>query len=161
MDHIGGEFATVKAMCKAWGVPQTTYANRVTTGWDLATALTGKSEVVVCPNGLQFQNVKAVAKHYGIPYGTVHYRLNSGWSLAESVGVEGRGLEVRVLAGEVINTALTVDVNNHYTGRSGIKRFPAIGIITGKQLFLTADQIVKYRGEPNEQDSDRSFGGTT
>jgi hypothetical protein len=113
----------------------------------MSVALTRPDNAVTCPGGLQFTSAKKMTQHYNINYGTYYSRVTSGWSLEEALGITGRGLAARILTGEDVNPKLTIDAENHYIGRSMGRWYPVIVNATGKQLFLTADQIIEYRGE--------------
>jgi hypothetical protein len=124
--------------------------NRLEEGWTLERALTQQQKPrptdVLCPNGSSFRSATAMARHYGIHITTYKGRIRKqGWTVAEALELEGRGLEVRLIAGEELNRELTVNRKDWYTGRSGLKRFPVTVIATGERLFLTADEVFKYR----------------
>lgn len=90
-DHLGNEYPDIKSLCKAYGVPYSTYSDRTSRlGWDKKKALTtptGKRSPQPCKDhlGNEFPSKEAMLRHYGIPKISLDYRLSKGWSLEKAL----------------------------------------------------------------------------
>lgn len=82
-DHMGREYPTIRAMCKAWGISCSGYVYRINQGWSIEKALTtppdasknrrNSREVTV--NGVTYPNILAACAAYGIPKSSVQDAL--------------------------------------------------------------------------------------
>ena len=85
-DHLGKEYATMKEMCRHYGVVVATFQNRRSKGWPLKDCLLGRKKSGVADHlGNQYSSLKALCDHYGIRYGKVRYRLRQGWTMAAAL----------------------------------------------------------------------------
>ena len=92
-DHLGNEFASVKAMCHAWGVSRKAYDHRVSRGASTQEALTGQvrrrlpATCKPCRDhlGREFPSKVAMCRHWGVEWGTFRHRMRAGWGLERAL----------------------------------------------------------------------------
>lgn len=92
-DHTGRDFASIKAMAEAWGLPADTVADRLRKGWPLGRALTtpfhGKFRRVVDPeSGYVYPSISECARATGLSIATIFTRRRTG--RADLAGYAGR-----------------------------------------------------------------------
>lgn len=88
-DHLGREFPSVAAMCRAWGIPAVRYYNRRRRKWPLERALSvpAGTRHGGCHDhlGAWFPSQRAMCDHWGVDpdvFGTRRYRK---WSLERAL----------------------------------------------------------------------------
>lgn len=91
-DHLGNEYPSVRAMCRAWGVGHQTYVHRLELGLSKQEALTHKGRIrdVRCtdPDGVEYQSFKAMCAAWGVTEDACNRRLSRGKTLREALDPE-------------------------------------------------------------------------
>lgn len=73
-DHLGREFPTIRAMCKAWGISFSRYTYRINHGWSIEQALTSppgaqgnrRNSRAVTVNGVTYPTLRAACAATGV-----------------------------------------------------------------------------------------------
>lgn len=77
-DHLGNEYPSVPDMCQAYGIPPSTYANRLSRGWTIEQALTvptngngpkvnpRRTRKAVDHLGQEFVSISEMCRHWGL-----------------------------------------------------------------------------------------------
>lgn len=90
-DHTGRKFASVTAMCKAWGISPDVFDNRKRRGWSLEESLTTpkgknlKKPIIKDHLGNTYRSIEEMCNHYGISDSTYSGRINNGYSVEEAL----------------------------------------------------------------------------
>lgn len=85
-DHTGKQFPSKSAMCRAWNVPLVNFETRISQGWSLEEALTGKRagmKVYKDHLGKEYPTFYALCHAYGISEAQYHFREERGWTLKQ------------------------------------------------------------------------------
>ena len=104
-DHLGNEYKSKAAMCRAYKINEASYDKRISLGWSIKDALTKpihpgnvKDEiygeaydktlgVFKDHMGNKFQTLELMADAYQIPAERIYKRLVAGWTLKEALTV--------------------------------------------------------------------------
>ena len=92
-DHLGNEYRSKYAMCKHYGVKQTTFNERIKAGLSVKDALTSplsKRAQRPCKDhlGNEYESKEAMAKAYGFKdYRQIKDRLYRGWTLEQALTI--------------------------------------------------------------------------
>ena len=87
-DHLGKAYPSVKEMCKAWGIKEWTYYDRMEKGYPLADVLSKKNNSQKeCFDhlGNTFQSIREMCRYWGITEDNYRARRKKGWSLEETL----------------------------------------------------------------------------
>ncbi|ADL36339.1 hypothetical protein bpr_II402 (plasmid) [Butyrivibrio proteoclasticus B316] len=87
-DHLGNPFSSQAAMCKCYGINQSTFVTRIKCGYSLEYALThpaspSNAASILCMDhlGNEYESFKKMCEAYGHNDNTVRCRLRKGWAL--------------------------------------------------------------------------------
>ena len=134
-DHNGKWFPTIRAMAKAYHIPDPTLRARIRYGWTLEQALTTpltRKPIVrkpVCTDhlGKEFSSIRQMAEAHGISYQAVLDRLNRGWDTEKA------------LTTPILNKNRHVVVKDHlgniYPSRRALAKAYGISYVTMQQRF--------------------------
>jgi hypothetical protein len=88
-DHLGNGYASVAAMCRAYGMDRSAFEIRNRLGWDLETALTkpvaGRPSEAEDHLGNIYPSISAMCRTYGVKQNVFYNRLRYGWTLEEAL----------------------------------------------------------------------------
>ena len=84
-DHLGNEYKSLSAMCRAYGITVSLYRARLKSGWDLETALTVSKTRKVCKDhlGNEFASIAEMLEYWGVNRSTYYKLLSSGKKFKE------------------------------------------------------------------------------
>ena len=83
-DPLGREWPSEAQMCRAWGVPRSTFAERRARGWGLAEAL-GDGLRVSDHTGARHASVEAMCRAWGVPAQAYRRRVAAGWAQCDAL----------------------------------------------------------------------------
>lgn len=110
-DHLGKTYSSKRAMARAYGIPRTTYTQRIENGMSVKDALTtpgGRTQdelKVYDHNGNEFESKKKMLKHYKISPNTYNNRVKANMSLEEILTIPPRKKSKSHIDEENITTA--------------------------------------------------------
>lgn len=89
-DHLGNQYPTTSAMCTYWGIPRTTYTQRIKRGWTVEEALTDTGQCerfIPCTDhtGRKFPSLNAMCRFWYVAKNTYNDRRERGWTLEEAL----------------------------------------------------------------------------
>jgi len=91
-DHKGKKYPTIRAMAKAYHIPDPTLRARIRYGWTLEEALTTPvlrepviRKTVRDHHGTEYASIKKMSDAYGISYQAVLDRLKRGWDTEKAL----------------------------------------------------------------------------
>lgn len=90
-DHLGNEYISIAAMCKAYNIDPKRYHSLIKAGHTMEELLTHQPirtyDSGECTDhlGNVFKNKKVMAEHYNIPYKTLLHRLYEKWPLESAL----------------------------------------------------------------------------
>lgn len=115
-DHLGHEYRSENAMCKAHGVTRDTFIRRRASGMSLEDALSpataeapgrGKPHEAYDHTGRKFQSLTDMCREYGVSKTTYRGRMALGWSIEKALTTpEGRNKKAVTSADGVATPSL-------------------------------------------------------
>ena len=81
-DHLGNEYPSMSAMCRAYNIRPQTFSLRYDMGWTMEDCLFGKH---ITYAGKQFNSLHHLCRELGLKYSTVYKRIQQGWSIEDAV----------------------------------------------------------------------------
>ena len=90
VDHLGNEYPSQSAMARAYGLAPYVFRTRLSRGWKLQEALTGRAVInpkTICFDhlGRKYPSKRAMANEYGITVAMLKNRLRRGMSLEDAL----------------------------------------------------------------------------
>lgn len=89
-DHLGNEYPSINAMCRAYGITKTTLRARLELGWTLEQILShpeNNSHLIKCVDhlGNEFTSQKDMLAFHNVSHATYKHRLNAGCSMEQAL----------------------------------------------------------------------------
>lgn len=89
-DHLGKEYISTAAMCRAYNINQMTFRGRIKSGWNLEDALTSPPicetlKPCIAPDGKKYPSKAAMCRAYDMSYRVFSSRTACGHSLKDAL----------------------------------------------------------------------------
>lgn len=107
IDHLGQEYSSERAMCKAYNVHFTTFRGRIKNGCSIKDALTlppNHRLIVKDYLGNEYPNVSAMCKAYNISATTFRGRIKNGWALEKALTTPSKHIKTDFISATYIKT---------------------------------------------------------